>query len=74
MERTAQNAVNIGNGNAVVGNGHALIFGAAYAVLHFFFVKHTAAAMYYKFIFCKVRGKISARACFCFYTLTRVLS
>ena len=45
LEAPVQDSIHIGDGDAVVGNGHGLVSGALHAVLDFPAVEHTTAAV-----------------------------
>ena len=59
-EGAAEDAVDVGDGDAVVGDGHALLLCAADAVLHFLFVQHARAAVNNQFIFAQIFGEACA--------------
>ena len=59
-ECAAEDAVDIGDGDAVIGNGYALLLCAADAVLHLLFVQHARAAVDYELIPAQIFGKACA--------------
>ena len=44
-EALFEDAVDVGDGHAVVDHGDACLFGGLHAVSHFLFIEHTASAM-----------------------------
>ena len=59
-EGAVEDAVDVGDGDAIVGDGYALLLCAADTVLHFLFVQHARAAVYNQLVLAQIFGEACA--------------